>query len=488
MANSISKYTGRGGLLFPVLVFIFTTVTFADWNDFPGVVTGFYSFREINIPAKQHRPSIRITRGIDDIYRKMSSQTALSSVFQQSVNISLSIPYSFGKSSQILFLETKALTIDTDNLKDETAVHYDLAGKGTDSQVRWAVTDGIGILGIGIRYGAINYNTDITILEFPNSDDPDLNTYFLDFLPTAIGKSIGFPVNSTTIEIDAQGSTTLIDKRIGLCYNHLSNTNKLRFDYFHSSEKSSLNGKRRLDMPTTVRQNRAAIFLMTPNRFLSATTIELFSTNFDYETGVNSYGAVDMDDLGNGQFSRSGISLQSKGMVKKNNFRIGLSIIDYSGNFELKTPLLGYAADPIFGWKILPVAHGAEGNLGKSRSFSQLIGWSRSFQLFQTTIRLNTIYIHSKYNFKIRGSANLEFGLVSAPIDYPIAVDADIFDISGKIIRDFNHISVIYSGQQLLPFIKRTDHSPIKFHEPATGIEAHVRGGQAHKITLEYRF
>lgn len=474
-------------MLFPLFILLGMHPIRADWQDFPGIIAGFHSSPTIDIEdIMECTPALNFSYRFADIYRKKVSETLTTAVIRYKSGLAFSHPFTLGHSSQVIAVQSWFQIISADNQEDETAVAANVSGRGTDNRLLWAATDGVGLIGLDLRYAAEAYESDIVIRQYPIADDENLNDYFLDLLPATFGNNINAPINPKTFELSIWGSTLVADRRLRLHLNRLQSENDLTFNYFNSSSNATLSGKRQLNLPVSIRQNRASLSLLSPEKKITSVSLEIFDSEIRYDTDHQFFDATDIRDLGNGKFARNGITIRSDITYKNNVFYVGLSAIDYSGEFTLKTPLLGYAADPVFGLEIIPIAHWAEGRL-RGGSFAQLLGWSKDFRLRHTTLSLSGDYIHARYKFNLQGEAHLEFGILSSPIDYPVNITANMYDLSGRLRRNFKRFSIIYSFRQIIPLFKRTDDSPVKISEPAPGKRVTTRGGQTHQISLEYR-
>lgn len=483
MPKKATKYKGRNRWLLPLIILLGLDAAGSDWQNFPGIISGFYNDPAIDKEDILDRSSLlAVSCQMGDIYRKKISDATTITVLQQRSGISFSYPFIIGRSSQLISVQSQIQTLSGDNQKDATAVLTTLSGHGTDNRFLWATTDGIGCFGLGIRYASNTFKSDIDIQQFPVSETVAVNEYFLDWLPSTFGYTITAPVQTEAIEIEAWGSTTVFDRQVRLYVNRYRSDNDFTFNYLNSSSKPSLNGKRQLDVPVSTRQNRISIAFISPEKIFSTTSLEIFNTEINYDTDHHLFGATDLRELGRGDFSRIGASVQTGIAFCKNEFQLGISTVNYSGEFLIKTPVLGY-----IGLGILPIAHWADGKLGNSQSFSQLFRWSRNLQIHQTELLFSGEYIHSNYKFNIQGKAHLEFGLISSPLDYPVKITANLFTLNGTIHQHFKKVSIIYSIQQIIPLFTRTDDSPIRFSEPVPGKKISTHGGQNHQIVLEYK-
>jgi len=484
----ICKYTGKSRLLFPFLFICLVSSLQADWTNMPETMTGFHAGPDITLERQSPEKTFCISQQIDDIYRKIVDKSIGSSVFSQKTLLYVNFPCSLNKSSQTLTLKSSFLNLKSNNRNDNTAVRFNLANKGVDNTIIWTVSDGTGFLGIGLRYADQKSNGDINILDFPISQNETLNEYFLDLLPETFGSTVGVSNRLTLSDISISGSTKIPGHYLRFIFNRRNAQNKPEFHYINSSSTPTLSGKRLLGIPIQLRQYLIAVTLIPEKSVISHFSLDLFKTNLGFSTDYHTYDAVDMDDLGNGQLARTGAAFRITSDIADNSFYTGISFIRYTGDFTVKTPLLGYSSDPLLGLQIIPVAHWAEAQLGQSRSFAQLFGWSGNITFFKTVCNLGLQYIHSRYNFQVKGKAHLEFGLTSSPIDYPVTLNASFFTFRGSLHHRFKYFSVCYSGTQIIPYIKRVDDSPIKIHQPVAGKKVRRRGGQSHHIGLEYSF
>ena len=484
----ICKYTGKSRLLFPFLFICLVSSLQADWTNMPETMTGFHAGPDITLERQSPEKTFCISQQIDDIYRNIVDKSIGSSVFSQKTLLYVNFPCSLNKSSQTLTLKSSFLNLKSNNRNDDTAVRFNLANKGVDNTIIWTVSDGTGFLGIGLRYADQKSNGDINILDFPISQNETLNEYFLDLLPETFGSTVGVSNRLTLSDISISGSTKIPGHYLRFIFNRRNAQNKPEFHYINSSSTPTLSGKRLLGIPIQLRQYLIAVTLIPEKSVISHFSLDLFKTNLGFSTDYHTYDAVDMDDLGNGQLARTGAAFRITSDIADNSFYTGISFIRYTGDFTVKTPLLGYASDPLLGLQIIPVAHWAEAQLGQSRSFAQLFGWSGNITFSKTVCNLGLQYIHSRYNFQVKGKAHLEFGLTSSPIDYPVTLNASFFTFRGSLHHRFKYFSVFYSGTQIIPYIKRVDDSPIKIHQPVAGKKVRRRGGQSHHIGLEYSF
>jgi len=489
LLNNRIKLKGKNIWVLPLFISLFLDTLWGDWQNFTAIISGFHDRPEISIDEILNwRSSLIISQRLDDIYRVKIFKVPTVSVTRHNSDISFSWPYSMGRFSQLFLIQSQYHTLSGSNQKGETAVLFKASGQGTNNSILWTGTDGVALLGLKVQYNDDAYKTDFNILEFPHSEDKKLNDYFLKWLPGTFGDWVNAPVKNTGFVLESWGSMKISNRHVGLFFSHLDNSSNASFNYVNSNVTPSLNGKRQLDLPVSINQNRFAISILSPDRPISLAVIEIFKTNLSYKTNNRTFGITDIHDLGRGDFTRTGISLQTDFKVGHNELQVGGSAVEYSGNILLKTPVLGYTKDPFIGLIPLPIAHWAEGNLGHGRSFSQKLKWARSFLIKKTTLNCSGEYIHSKYKFNIQGEAHLEFGLLSSPIDYPVNITANIFNLKTHIQRQFNNFSINYAITQIIPIINRTDNSPIRFTEQIPDKRIVRRGGQTHQLFIEYRF
>ena len=482
MTSKIIKHWGKRIILFPLFALLFSIPAGAQWQNLFLNITNFRDIRAFNLnETVTLSPKLESGFQYGDVYRKKVSQNTALFITQNTAYLYLRYPYKIKNYSQIFLFHTRLNSINGNNNKDQTAVNGKITGNGFDQLLMWSGTSGAGLIGFRGRYASFQNKSELSVNSYPVSTDYNLNRFFLNWLKPTFGENTDVDIPARLIEIGAWGSAPVRNhNRLQLLVNHLQFNSMFQFNYTNTSNSILLNGNRRLDLPVSIRQNQISLTLLRPDKSLNQFDICLLKTTLQYSTDNHPPAFTDFTSLGEGAFSHHGISASLDYISGRHQFNGGLSASTYSGDFSINTPVLGLYLG------IMPIAHRAEGNISKSYSLSQKIGWSAHYEIRETAMKFALDYIHSRYYFHIKGEAQLEFGLFSAPIDYPIQIDANIFDINGHIRRKFQRFSLVYSFRQIIPLIKRVDDSPIRFIEKIPDRRIRHRGGQTHTINIEY--
>jgi len=483
LTSKTIKHWGKRILLFPLFSLLFSIPANAQWQNLFLNITNFCNIRTFDLNETiTLAPKLESGCQYGDVYRKKVSQNTALFISQNTAYLYLRYPYKIKNYSQLILFHTRLNSTNGNNNTDQTAVNGTISGNGFDQLLMWSGTSGAGLIGFRGRYASFQNKSEISIKTYPVSTDYNLNKFFLNWLKPTFGENIDVDIPTRLIEIGAWGSTPVRNNRLRLLVNHLQFNSTFQFNYTNTSNSISLNGNRQLDLPVSIRQNQISLTLLRPDKSLNQFDITVLGTTLQYSTDNHPPAFTDFTSLGKGAFSHHGISASVDYISGCHQLNGGLSASTYSGDFSINTPVLGLYLG------ILPVAHEAGGNISKSYSLSQKIGWSAHCEIHETALRFALDYIHARYYFNIKGEAQLEFGLFSAPIDYPVQLDANIFDINYHIRREFRQFSLVYSFRQIIPLIKRVDNSPIRFIEKIPDRQIHHRGGQTHTINIEYLF
>jgi hypothetical protein len=96
------------------------------------------------------------------------------------------------------------------------------------------------------------------------------------------------------------------------------------------------------------------------------------------------------------------------------------------------------------------------------------------------------LYIHSRYDLWIKGDALLEFGIISTPIDDPVNLDANLWDLKYEIMYIAKNFNIHYSVEQLIPIFKRLDDSTVSLKSDVHGVETDNMGGLIHTFYISF--
>ena len=429
---------------------------------------------------------LAVNYSCEDIYRKYLSDKPATSVNQDKFNIQVLL--TFHKSNRIHFLQsgTTISNLFADNQKNQTSVSGSLSGTGLDQTIIWAMSNGKYLTGLRGQFRKSTYSAEPSINSYPISDDTELNKYFLDWLPLTFGNPVYVDMTSQINEIGGWYSRpVLLNSRLRFQLSRTVSKNFLNFKYINSTNKDTLNGIRQIDIPINLEQNHLAISLIRPKSNLSSVTIIYLGARFAYLSDNHPPPASDFSSLGDGFIEYRSLSLSSNYKVLWHQFTAGMSYSNFYGDFKIQTPVLGYTVLLIFP---VPIAHKASGHIRDGKAFSQNFKYMTNFRIRHTEVQFSVNYIHSSYRLRIDGSAQLELGLISTPVNYPLKIDANIFNIHFQLQRRIDRFSIIYSAHQIVPIIKRFDDSPIKFTEKIPGKKIRERGGMVHQMGIEYYF
>jgi len=152
------------------------------------------------------------------------------------------------------------------------------------------------------------------------------------------------------------------------------------------------------------------------------------------------------------------------------------------------SPDLLRAFEPDFSIFHFPISHGVGGEITGTNS-SQKISFNYNKLYKNIKFELLSSYTHGYYDLLIDGDAQLLFNLISTPVFYTLNYHAHFFDFQGNIKQQIGNINIIYSLNQIIPIIRRTDSSPIRFkQEPQTEFTYKHKGGSSYSINIQYNW
>lgn len=477
---------GKGRLLFPFcFAALFLQITTARWQDSFAWLALLDDFN--GIPHRQIASvtkELHITCRYDDIYRKRVFDQRVLTIDQQSGCFRLVVPVRTAAAYHVFKVQLGLDRLAAENQRDRTAVRGESSGKGQTYAILWVRAADNKSLGLQFRSISRSHSATADIKTYPHSEDSRLNRYFLDWLPLTFGNPVQSKNHTQQFELTPWISIPLRnDKtRLRIALNHFRWDNAVTFRYTNTTNKPALNGRRILDIPTRLHSTQLSLKLGQLKPTCPAVEIRYSHVGLHYRTDNHPPSFTDFDKLGSGNFSLNGGTLLCHHIGADHRFRAGISLSKFGGDFSLRTPVLGM----LYG--ILPISHKAGGELQKGRIFSQDVLYS--YRLSKSKIRFTLLghYLHSRIFLQMVGEAELEFGLVATPLDYPLRLDANIFDIQSALQYNFSDYALEYRLRQLLPVIRRLDESPVHFTEPVPGKKTVERGGTSHQLTLSRYF
>jgi len=486
---SLKKW-GEGHWLFPLVFLVNSTSSPAQWQN---LFSTLAIFRTIPVPAKEQiqaeKGRIELSYRFDDIYRKKVFDRQAFVINQQGIAAFVTYPFRIKSSYQLITLRSNFHESAANNHNDRTAISGALQGDGYNHCLTWTVAGNRRMIGFLGRYSQIQNSVNLTIESYPDSEDKNLNKYFLDWLPLTFGNPVTNQSGFKYSEISAWGLTPINRRaQLQLAGSQVRSTNRLSFQYINSTNKSILNGIRQLDIPVNSELSQISLALLRPNRSISSIEFSYLLTDLDFSSDNNpptdTTGLVsDLESLGQGKLRNQGFSLTIGHSRKRHQFSAGLSSSKIQGDLFVQTPVLGYTK-----FIPIPIAHNANGSIERGWTFSQKLHYSTATTFKNMEISLIADYIHSRYFLQIVGQAELEFGLICEPIDYPIRIDANILDIQAKVCRQIKNLNFYYSLRQLIPIVRRLDESPFRLTEKIPGKKIARRGGASHQLGISYEF
>ncbi|UCD37567.1 MAG: hypothetical protein JSW54_12175 [Fidelibacterota bacterium] len=369
------------------------------------------------------------------------------------------------------------------NTEDRTAVAVvnDAAGYGISLGVTFQ--NGRRIIGGSLAGSRTRNNTAVEFKAFPSAESVAMNRYFLDWLEPTFGRE--WDIGNTSSGFNPQVVTDVPlsnERRLSLLFSHMHRSYQPRVRYTNSSNKAELTGERLIDFMLRFDENLVAARLNNETRGSSWMAV-FFDSPLTFDTDNHSPPTepVNLDHytLGDGRFRRRGLNIQLLKNTGTSKFELGIGTCRYTGRLRLNTPVLGYFAG------LLPISHGVAVKIEGS-SFSQRIKANYSPVIFGIQSSLLAGYSHGYYDLFVDGEAQLEFNLISVPINHPIQFHLHLVEFGAGLTFRRGPVSSAYSFAQLIPFITRVDESPMKFHEKVPDVSLQSRGGAVHQLTFSY--
>ncbi|HDP67071.1 MAG TPA: hypothetical protein ENN20_01060 [Candidatus Marinimicrobia bacterium] len=482
--HSIQK--GKSGLLFPFcFIVLITHHAAARWQDSFNRLALFNDFNGIlyrQIESFEQRFSV-IYR-YDDIYRKRVFNQRALQIKQEINQYQLAFPIKTAAVDHVFSTVIGFHRQTAGNQHDQTAIRGKGIGEGQTYTFLWARTARNRSGGFYFHSASYHNCVETIIESYPQSEDSRLNRYFLDWLPKTFGSPIECKNRSQHFELTPWLSIPFHNNsnRLRIFLDHSQWNNAFSFRYVNTTNKPTLNGVRVLDIPTQFYSTQLSLLLERSSHFSSAIEVRYSRAGLNYDTDNHPPSFIDFASLGDGSFSLNGGALLFHHIRTNHRLRSGLSVSTFGGEFSIRTPVLGYI------YSILPISHQAEGNIRQGHAFSQNFTYSGHFTKKQTRLDLSLDYLHSRVTLRMLGEAELEFGLMAAPIDYPIRLNINLFSLQVGLQHKFGPVALEYRLRQMVPFIKRLDDSPVYLTTEIPGKKVIERGGAVHQLSLSYYF
>ncbi|MDO9547939.1 MAG: hypothetical protein Q7J65_03115, partial [Candidatus Marinimicrobia bacterium] len=384
-------YRGKSILLFPLCIILVSHPLRAQWSQVFNILSNFHLIPALDYSQiREAEAKVELSFQYDDVYRKKLSGLPAFSINRNSYTANASFP--FRENSQILLVKTSVADLSADNQNDQTAVQVDLSAAVFDYSAVWAMCKQTYSLGLRGRYQQSESSADLVINSYPSSGDYNLNRYFLNWLPRTFGNPITSQTKSKSSEMGAWYSRPFYQNyHIRFLLNHLSSDNQSRFQYFNTTNKVALNGKRLLDIPVNWQQTLASIVFFQMDKTRPSIAISYNHARLKYTTDNHPPSFIDYRSLGRGAFGNHGLAILAEQSIRRHQMSAGISYSQFDGDFTLQTPVLGYIT---FG--IIPVAHSAKGHISKGTVFSQKLSYFSRYRLNRTDLEIGLDYIHSR--------------------------------------------------------------------------------------------
>ena len=374
--------------------------------------------------------------------------------------------------------DKKALRIQND--KDFNSINFQIA-----------LSDEKSFLGVGMVYRKTKNSMPILITEFPGSVDDNMNEYFLDYLEPTFGENLSIEGNSVLQNPLIFASLPVYEKyHLTILYSYLFHKYNIDIDYTNSSNIDELTGNRSIEIPAGIRNSFIQAILSNKSSSIQSSATYF---NTDISAPFNNYLPAnytnpilrDYETLGYIRGSHRGGSIELNYSRKNYQLILGLGFGNLSGSVKMVTPVLG---EKYFLFIPLPISHGVGGEITGTNS-SQKISFNYNKLCKNIKFELLSSYTHGYYDLLIDGDAQLFFNLISTPVYSTLNYHAHFFDFQGNIKQQIGNINIIYSLNQIIPIIRRTDSSPIRFkHEPRTEFTYKHRGGSSYSINIQYNW
>ena len=390
---------------------------------------------------------------------------------------------------------------DYQNIKDEKAVRFQNHTDLNSVNFQIALGDGINLLGGGLIYRQTKNTMPLSITEFPSSDSPLINNIFLDYLEPTFGENLDINGNSTLINPLIFSSFPVYKQYdITILCSYLHQKHNIDIDYINSSNIDELTGNRSIEIPGEL-NNTFIQTILSKDSSSFQTSASYFNTDillpFDNILPLNYTNPIlqDLVKLGYIQGAHRGGSIEFK--YSRNNYQLmlGIGMGRLSGSADLDTPVLGRNIVSFF----IPISHGIVGNIsGKNSSQKISINYNKLFK--NTEFELFSSYTHGYFDLLIDGDAQPFYNIdilfspenqswSSIPVYHSLKYDVHIFDLRGKIKKNIGSINIIYAFSQIIPIIRRSDSSLIKFQqEIQTKYPTKYRGGTSYSISIQYKW
>lgn len=366
------------------------------------------------------------------------------------------------------------------NLNSDLFINTDYLNEGRDLDFQLALGNESMLWGVRIDRRTTKFTAPLLINEYPESEDSQMNSYFLNWLEPSFGN-----------ELDAHGKFELTGLQtftsLPLGSNLILNLNYRvsetifapHLEYFNSSNIDELRGDRQMVFDgANVNQFLEISLEHRQWSFKPTLTLQQNNADLTIENPLPVGVIDDFPELGWLDFSRRGSAFTFERQLENLDLKLGVGYSQWEANTEMTTPVLGR-------YWFFPIAHAAQLHIS-GKSISQHLSLRCELINRGISIDLNAGYQHAYFDFMVRGEAELEFNIRSVPIDDPLQFHLHTISMGVPISYTFNSFTLNYEINQVIPWLKRVDDSPFNFQGEDDQPDRKVRGGGQHIIALSY--
>jgi len=366
------------------------------------------------------------------------------------------------------------------NLDADLTVNTDYGFKHRDLDLHIVLANKCMLLGMGVEKRRILFTAPVLINKYPESEDPQMNRYFLDWLEPSFGNvmDVGGEFDLNGLQSYASlpmGSNLLLDLHFKISKNDFAPA----ISYVNSSNIAELKGERSLVFQAGYLNQLMHIGLGSAHWSLKPTlTIQNIQAEVTVENPLPAGVIDDFKELGILDFSRKSVAFGVAGQPQNLNLEAELGYSQWDAKADLTTPVLGR-------YWFFPIAHAARVQISGTSSSQRL---RLHHELIKRKIRLglNAGYQHAYFDLSVKGEAELEFNIRSVPIDSPLQFHLHVISLGAPMSYSLNSFTLNYEFNQIIPWMKRVDDGPLNFQRDDRWLDKKVRGGGQHTITLIY--
>jgi len=367
------------------------------------------------------------------------------------------------------------------NLNSGLFINTDCLNEGRDLDLQLALGNERMLWGLRIDQRSTIFTAPLLINEYPESEDSQMNSYFLDWLEPSFGNEL-----DAHGKFDLTGLQTFTSLPLGsnlilnLNYRVSETTFAPNVEYLNSSNIDELRGDRQMVFDGANVNQFLEISLENPLRSFKPTlTLQKNNADLTIENPLPEGVIDDFPELGWLDFSRGGGAFSIENQLQNLDLKLGVGYSQWEANTEMTTPVLGR-------YWFFPIAHAAQLHIS-GKSISQHLSLRRELIHRGISVDLNAGYQHAYFDFMVRGEAELEFNIRSVPIHDPLQFHLHTISIGVPISYTFNSFTLHYEINQVIPWLKRMDDSAFNFQGEGYQPDRKVRGGGQHMIELSYK-